>query len=121
MSGDPEGGDLGLTGAVSMALGGMIGGSIYAVLGVVVKVTGALAWLSFVLAGLVALCAGYSYIKLNQLNDPEGVSPTYLEWFADSSTLAGMAGWTLLFGYVGSMAMYAYAFGSYAVDMLAVE
>ena len=43
MSGDPEGGDLGLTGAVSMALGGMIGGGIYAVLGVVVKVTGALA------------------------------------------------------------------------------
>ncbi|WP_435181808.1 APC family permease [Halorussus sp. AFM4] len=121
MSGDPEGGDLGLTGAVSMALGGMIGGGIYAVLGVVVKVTGALAWLSFVLAGIVALCAGYSYIKLNQLSNPEGASPTYLEWFADSSTLAGMAGWTLLFGYVGSMAMYAYAFGSYAVDMLHVE
>ena len=120
MSGDPEGGHLELTGAVSMALGGMIGGGIYAVLGVVVKVTGALAWLSFVLAGLVALCAGYSYIKLNQLSHPEGASPTYLEWFADSSTLAGMAGWTLLFGYVGSMAMYAYAFGSYAVDMLAV-
>jgi amino acid transporter len=114
-------GGLGLIGAVSMALGGMIGGGIYAVLGVVVKVTGALAWLSFVLAGLVAMCAGYSYIKLNQLSHPEGASPTYLEWFADSSTLAGMAGWTLLFGYVGSMAMYAYAFGSYAVDMLAVE
>ncbi|WP_135851798.1 APC family permease [Halorussus salinus] len=119
--GDAEGGDLGLTGAISMALGGMIGGGIYAVLGVVVKVTGALAWLSFVLAGLVALCAGYSYIKLNQLSQPEGASPTYLEWFADSSTLAGMAGWTLLFGYVGSMAMYAYAFGSYAVDMLPME
>lgn len=121
MSTDPEGGDLGLTGAVSMALGGMIGGGIYAVLGVVVKVTGALAWLSFALAGLVALCAGYSYIKLNQLSEPEGASPTYLEWFADSSTLAGMAGWTLLFGYVGSMAMYAYAFGSYFVDIVAVE
>ena len=104
-----------------MALGGMIGGGIYAVLGVVVKVTGALAWLSFVLAGLVALCAGYSYIKLNQLSHPEGASPTYLEWFADSSTLAGMAGWTLLFGYVGSMAMYAYAFGSYSVDIIGVE
>ena len=118
---ESQGGHLGLTGAISMALGGMIGGGIYAVLGVVVKVTGALAWLSFVLAGLVATCAGYSYIKLNQLSQPEGASPTYLEWFADSSTLAGMAGWTLLFGYVGSMAMYAYAFGSYSVDMLGVE
>nr|WP_255359001.1 APC family permease [Haladaptatus sp. R4] len=99
----------------------MIGGGIYAVLGVVVKVAGPLAWFSFVLAGIVAMCAGYSYIKLNQLSDPEGASPTYLAWFADSSTLAGMAGWTLLFGYVGSIAMYAYAFGSYAVDIAGVE
>ncbi|MWG36979.1 APC family permease [Halomarina oriensis] len=114
-------GKLGLTGAVSMALGGMIGGGIYAVLGVVVNVSGTLAWASFLLAGIVAMCAGYSYIKLNQLSEPEGASPTYLEWFADSSTLAGMAGWTLLLGYIGSMAMYGYAFGSYAVDMLGVE
>ena len=58
---------------------------------------------------------------MNQLSDPEGASPTYLEWFAESSTLAGMAGWTLLFGYVGSMAMYAYAFGSYFTDIVHVE
>ncbi|SFR47330.1 APC family permease [Halogeometricum limi] len=121
MTENVSGGDLGLTGAISMALGGMIGGGIYAVLGVVVSISGALSWFSFVLAGLVALCAGYSYVKLNQLSDPEGASPTYLEWFADSSTLAGMAGWTLLFGYVGSMAMYAYAFGSYFVDLTGVE
>jgi amino acid transporter len=114
-------GNLGLVGAVSMALGGMIGGGIYAVLGVVVNISGTLSWLSFLLAGVVAMCAGYSYVKLNRLSGPEGASPTYLEWFADSSTLAGMAGWTLLLGYVGSMAMYGYAFGSYAVDMLGVE
>ena len=121
MTDETAGEGLGLTGAVSMALGGMIGGGIYAVLGVVVKVAGPLAWLSFVFAGIVAMCAGYSYIKLNQLSDPEGASPTYLEWFANSSTLAGMAGWTLLFGYVGSIAMYAYAFGSYAVDIAGIE
>ena len=116
-----EGGDLGLTGAISMALGGMIGGGIYAVLGVVVNISGTLSWLAFLLAGIVAMCAGYSYIKLNQLSQPEGASPTYLMWFADSSTLAGMAGWTLLLGYIGSMAMYAYAFGSYGADILGME
>jgi amino acid transporter len=96
---DSAGGDLGLTGAVSMALGEMTGGGIYAVLGVVVNISGATAWVAFVLAGLVALCVGYSYIKLNQLSHPEGASPTFLERFAVSSTLAGMAGWTLLFGF----------------------
>lgn len=29
-----------------------------------------------------------------------------------------MVGWTLLFGYVGSMAMYAFAFGAFAVELL---
>ena len=104
-----------------MALGGMIGGGIYAVLGVVVNISGLVSWAAFTLAGLVALCAGYSYIKLNELSDPEGASPTYIAWFAEHSTLAGMAGWTLLFGYVGSMAMYAYAFGSYGADILGVD
>ena len=106
---------------MSIALGGMIGGGIYAVLGVVVKVTGALAWLAFAFAGLVAMCAGYSYVKLNELTDENGGSPTYIEAFADNPTLAGMAGWTLLFGYVGSMAMYAFAFGSYFADLVGVH
>jgi amino acid transporter len=80
-----EGGDLGLTGAVSMALGGMIGGGIYAVLGVVVKVTGALAWLSFVLAGLVAMCAGYSYIKF------ACVQPPVSGWYGQNGEASGLA------------------------------
>ena len=42
MTDETAGEGLGLTGAVSMALGGMIGGGIYAVLGVVVKVGGPL-------------------------------------------------------------------------------
>ncbi|WP_121823630.1 APC family permease [Halostella salina] len=110
-------GRFGLTEAVAIALGGMIGGGIYAVLGVVVKVSGALAWLAFAIAGGVALCAGYSYVVLNRACDDRGGSPTFIESFAGSSTLAGMAGWTLLVGYVGSMAMYAFAFGSYFVDI----
>ncbi|UPV99194.1 APC family permease [Halorussus gelatinilyticus] len=113
--------DLGLTEAVSMALGGMIGGGIYAVLGVVVKVSGPLAWLAFVLAGFVALCAGHSYVKLNELTDAQGGSPTYIESLTHNDTLAGMAGWTLLFGYIGSMAMYAYAFGSYFTDLVGID
>ncbi|WVM93283.1 hypothetical protein ULG90_04500 [Halopseudomonas pachastrellae] len=47
-----------------MAVGGMIGGGIFSTLGVVVGIAGSLAWLSFVAAGLIALAAGYSYVKL---------------------------------------------------------
>lgn len=112
----------GLTEAVSMALGGMIGGGIYAVLGVVAGITRAATWFAFLLAGLLAICAAYSYIGLNELaadgdNGGGGGSVTFVQSFTGNSTLAGMIGWTLLFGYVGSMAMYAFAFAEFTISL----
>jgi amino acid transporter len=99
----------------------MIGGGIYAVLGVVSRITGPTTWAAFVLAGVVALCAGYSYVRLNELVTDDGGdgggAVTFVQSFTGNSTLAGMIGWTLLVGYVGSMAMYAFAFGEFAVTL----
>jgi amino acid transporter len=108
---------LGLKESVSMSLGGMIGGGIYAVLGVVAGITMAATWAAFLLAGVVALCAGYSYNRLNALTDNRGGSVSFVQSFVGNSTLAGMVGWTLLFGYVGSMAMYAFAFAEFSVAL----
>ncbi|WP_254533746.1 APC family permease [Natrinema gelatinilyticum] len=114
-------GNFGLTEAVSIALGGMIGGGIYAVLGVVTQITGAATWLAFILAGIVAICAGYSYVGLNELVTAEdgsgGGSVTFVQSFTGNSDFAGIVGWTLLVGYIGSMAMYAFAFGEFAVAL----
>ncbi|GGL32395.1 amino acid transporter [Halarchaeum grantii] len=112
---------LGLPSAVSIALGGMIGGGIFSVLGVVAKLAGARTWLAFVVAGVVALCAGYSYTALNAVSGRTGGSVTFVQRYTDNTTVAGMVGWTLLFGYVGSMAMYAYAFGEYTVGVLGLR
>ncbi|GCF14370.1 amino acid transporter [Haloarcula mannanilytica] len=109
--------NLGLTEAVSIALGGMIGGGIYAVLGVVAQITMAATWAAFVLAGVVALCAGYSYNTLNSLRDAHGGSVSFVQCYLGNATLAGMVGWTLLFGYIGSMAMYAFAFAEFAIAL----
>ncbi|RBI63189.1 cationic amino acid transporter [halophilic archaeon] len=109
---------LGLKEAVAMALGGMIGGGIYSAFGIVVAVSGKIAWLAFAIAGFVAMCAGYSYVQLNELTSDKGGAPTYIEEVVDNSTVAGMTGWTLLFGYIGSMALYAYAFSSFFTEML---
>ncbi|MFB6120405.1 MAG: APC family permease [Halobacteriaceae archaeon] len=106
---------LGLREAVSIALGGMVGGGIYAVLGVVTSIAGPATWAAFVLAGVVAACAGYSYSCLNSLATDRGGSVTLVQSFTGNTTAAGMAGWTLLFGYVGSMAMYAFAFAEFAL------
>jgi len=107
------GNSLGLKEGVSIALGGMIGGGIYAVLGVVAGITTSAIWAAFLIAGVVAMCAGYSYNKLNALTDNQGGSVTFVQCYLGNSTIAGMVGWTLLFGYIGSMAMYAFAFGEF--------
>jgi amino acid transporter len=97
----------------------MIGGGIYAVLGVVTQITGAATWVAFLLAGIVAICTSYSYVQLNAIVADDGGtgggSVTFLQSFTGNATLAGMVGWTLLLGYIGSMAMYAFAFAEFTV------
>ncbi|MFB6198130.1 MAG: amino acid permease, partial [Halobacteriaceae archaeon] len=72
-------------------------------------------WFGFVAAGIVALCAGYSYIKLNDIGETHGGSVSFVQEFVGSTTMAGMVGWSLLFGYIGSMAMYAFAFAEFMI------
>jgi putative cofactor-binding repeat protein len=84
-------GDVGLKEAVAMALGGMIGGGIYSAFGIVVAISGNVAWVAFLLAGVVAMCAGYSYVKLNKHMDGTGGAPSFIremgllpEWLSGS-------------------------------------
>lgn len=113
--------EVGLTEAVSMAIGGMVGGGIFAVLGVVATASGTLAWAAFVVAGMLAICAGYSLLRLNSLCDEPRSPVAYIQRFTDSTTLSGVIGWTFVFGYVGTMAMYAYAFGGYFTKLTGVS
>ncbi len=110
-------GKLGLKEAVAMAVGGMIGGGIYSAFGLVVSISGRLSWIAFLIAGIVALCSGYSYVKINKYTDDEGGAPTYFHDLFENTMLTGMVGWTLLFGYIVSMALYAYAFSSFFTEM----
>ncbi|UPM42254.1 APC family permease [Halocatena salina] len=114
------GNKFGLSETVSMMVGGVVGGGIYAALGVVVSIAGPAAWTAYLFAGLIALCAGYSYIHLNRNLDDDGASVTFIESYWGNATVAGMVGWTLLIGYIGTMAMYGYAFGAFSQHMLPV-
>ena len=98
---------IGLTESISLAVGGMVGGGIFAVLGVVAATAATLAWLAFVASGLIAICAGYSFVRLNNLIDVQAGPVTYVERFTGSTKLAGMTGWTFIIGYVGTMSLYA--------------
>jgi amino acid transporter len=100
-----------------MAVGGMIGGGIFSTLGVVVGIAGAWAWLSFAMAGLIALAAGYSYVKLAILLGEGGGAFTFLREI-NAKGFAGSLSWVLIVGYVLTNAVYAFTFGQYLGNVM---
>jgi amino acid transporter len=107
---------MGFNATWAMAVGGMVGGGIFSVLGVVISLTGAWAWLSFVIAGAIALVTGLSYVGLARLYGEGGGAFTFLREM-DRDALAGGLSWVLLGGYVLTMSVYAATFGHYVGDV----
>lgn len=109
---------LGLREVVAMGVGGIIGGGIFAVLGVAANLAGHAAFLTYLLAGLIALASGHSYVQLTDRFKEDGGSFTFLEHYVSNIKFAGVVGWILIVGYIGTMAMYAYAFGAFTADLV---
>ena len=110
---------LGLKELLAIGIGGMIGGGIFSVLGVSVSLAGNGAPLSFLVDMFIALAAGYHYVKLSLTFRDDGASYTYLRRaFPDKSWIAGIEGWIVILGYVGTLALYAYTFAAYGADLL---
>jgi len=110
---------LGLRELIAIGVGGMIGGGIFSVLGIAVGLAGHAAPLSFVIDMLIALTAGYSYVRLALTFRDDGSSYTYLlRAWPEKPWIAGIEGWIIAVGYVGTLALYAYTFGAYGADLL---
>lgn len=107
--------ELGLTELIAIGVGGMIGGGIFSILGLAVDVSGHAAPFAFMIGSLIAAIAGYSYVRLALTYRNDGASFTYLEKaFPRQLWIAGIAGWTVVFGYIGTLALYAFTFGAYS-------
>lgn len=87
-------GSLGLMELIAIALGGMIGGSIFTVLGVSVAMVGAYTPLAIALGGVIATLAAYSYIKLAIYYKDEGATYSFFKrTFPNSPFAASLIGW----------------------------
>lgn len=109
-----ETGQISLLGAVSIGVGGMVGGGIFAVLGLSVILAGGATWLSFLIAGLVALLTAYSYAKLSVTYPSQGGTIIFLDKAFGIDLFTGTMNNLLWLGYVVTLALYAVAFGNYA-------
>jgi amino acid transporter len=107
---------LGTFSTLSIGIGGMVGGGIFAVTGLTVQVTRGAAPLAFLVAGLVALLTSYSYLRLTLRFPGEGGTVEFLNRAFGGGILTGAANILLLLSYVVLLAVYAYAFGSYGAS-----
>ncbi len=108
-------GTLGLPEVIAMGVGGMVSGGIYAVLGVAMAQAGNAVPISYLVAGLITLVTAYSYLKLTLHFGERGGVFSFVEHVTDTPSVAAYVGWVLVTGYVGVMAMYAFAFGAYTL------
>jgi amino acid transporter len=105
--------DIGFWGATSIGVGGMVGGGIFAVLGLSVRLTRGGAPLAFAVAGVVALVTAYSYVRLSVTYPGQGGTVTYLDHAFGPGLATGTLNILLWLSYIVMLSLYAFAFGSY--------
>lgn len=119
MSDDTDGGssqgsgEVGFLEATSIGIGGMVGGGIFAVLGLAVELAGGGTPLAFLLAGAVALVTASSYSRLSVAFPSEGGTVSFLNRAFGEGMATGSLNVLLWLSYIVMLSLYAYAFGSY--------
>jgi amino acid transporter len=111
-------GSIGYLEAVSIGVGGMVGGGIFAVLGLAVGVGHGGTFIAFLVAGGVAMLTTYSYAKLSVTFPSEGGTVEFLNRAFDSGRMAGSLNVLLWLSYIVTTSLYAFAFGSYGSTFL---
>ena len=105
---------VGLLGAISIGIGGMVGGGIFAVLGEAVSLARGATAVAFLFAGIVALLTAYSYSKLSVAYQNRGGTVVFVDNAFGHNLLSGSLNLLLWLSYLVTIALYAVAFASYA-------
>lgn len=79
---------LGIPELIAIALGGMVGGGIFTILGISISMIGVFTPLAIILGGLIATLAAYSYIKLGVYYKDEGATYSFYKRTFPSSSFA---------------------------------
>jgi amino acid transporter len=103
--------------ASAIGVGGMVGGGIFAVLGLAVELAGGGTPLAFAVAGAVALLTSYSYARLSVAYPSQGGTVTFLVEGFGRGLFSGGLNILLWLSYVIMLSLYASAFGSYGAAL----
>lgn len=111
---------IGLIEAISIGIGGMVGGGIFAVLGLAATLAKGGTPIAFLFAGFLALITSYSYSKLSQNYPDRGGTVKFINQEFGKSIFSGAINNLLWFSYIIMLSLYASAFGSYAPNLFPI-
>jgi amino acid transporter len=100
--------------AAFIGVGAMVGAGIFSLLGAAGEVAGAAVWLSFLIAGAIALLQGYSFAKFGaRFPSAAGLLEYVVRGFGNGH-VTGIIAWLILAANAIVTGMVAVSFGSYA-------
>lgn len=108
---------IGLKEAMSIGIGGMVGGGIFAVLGLAVSIAKGGTPLAFLFAGIIALITSYSYLKLSIRYPDSGGTVRFINESFGKGIFSGSINNLLWVSYIIMLSLYSSAFGSYAPNL----
>lgn len=103
--------------AISIGIGGMVGGGIFAVLGLATDLAKGGTPVSFLIAGIIALLTAYSYSKLSITYPDKGGTVKFINVGYGINLFSGGVNNLLWVSYIIMLSLYASAFGSYAPNL----
>jgi len=109
-------GSLGFWSVVSIGIGGMVGGGIFAVLGLAVQLGHGGTPIAFAIAGVIAIITSYSYAKLSVRYPSQGGTVEFLNQGFGAGIFTGGMNVLLWISYIVMLSLYAFAFGSYGAS-----
>lgn len=109
---------MGLYAATSIGVGAMVGAGIFSIFGTAVQISGSAVYISFIIAGLIALLNTYSYAKMGVQYPSAGGPVEFLLKGLGDGILSGGLNLLLWVGYVFALSLYAKGFSFYAVTFL---
>ncbi len=111
---------IGLKEAISIGIGGMVGGGIFAVLGLAVSLAKGGTPIAFLFAGVLALITSYSYVKLSTAYPDRGGTVKFVNQGFGKNVFSGGINNMLWVSYIIMLSLYSSAFASYAPNLLQI-
>ena len=112
---------MGLWSATSIGVGAMVGAGIFSIFGTATQISGNAVYLSFILAGAIALLSTYSYAKLGVRYPSAGGPVEFLIQGFGDGILSGGLNLLLWVGYIFGLALYAKGFAFYAMTFMPAD